>query len=215
MNVLVAWGNLAVSLLLILAYEVRAHRVSRRDPTHQARFINARMREAWAQVMGSQSGFEIVAVQALRNALMSATIAASTAALALMGALTLGGASLASGLGALHAGGIAPLHILLLALAIVLLFGSYVCSAMAMRYYGNATLVVSMPVASAERKRMNPLAVDYVQRAGLLYGWALRLFLMVVPAVAGIVTPYALVPATVVLLAGLWLFDQPAAVELE
>jgi hypothetical protein len=72
-----------------------------------------------------------------------------------------------------------------------------------------------MPVASTERQRMNPLAVDYVQRAGRLYSWALRLFLMVVPAVAGIVQPLALLPATVALLVALHFFDQPPAVVLE
>jgi hypothetical protein len=210
-----AWGSLALSLMMILVYEVRAHRLSRRDPTHQARFVNARMRSTWAEVMARQPGFEIVGVQALRNSLMSATVVASTAALALMGGLTLGGASLAAGLSHLPEGSVAPLHVLLVALAIGLLFASYVCSAMSMRYYGNATLVVSMPVASTERQRMNPLAVDYVQRAGRLYSWALRLFLMVVPAVAGVVQPLALLPATVALLVALHFFDQPPPVALE
>ena len=132
-----------------------------------------------------------------------------------MGALTLGGASLAGGMAHLPEGGIAPLHVLLVGLSIGLLFASYVCSAMSMRYYGNATLVVSMPVASAERQRMNPVAVDYVQRAGRLYSWALRLFLMVVPAVAGAVQPLVLLPSTVALLVALHFFDQPAAVELD
>jgi len=210
-----AWGSLGASLLLILFYEVRAHRVSRRDPTHQARFVNARMRATWVQAIAAQPGFEIVAVQALRNSLMAATVAASSAALALMAGLTLGGASLAAGLARLPEGGVAPLHVLMVALAIGLLFASYVCSAMSMRYLGNASLVVSMPAASAERKRMNPLAVDYVQRAGRLYGWALRLFLMVVPAVTGVVQPLALLPATMALLVALHFFDQPATVELD
>jgi hypothetical protein len=210
-----SWGSLALSLLMILVYEVRAHRLSRRDPTHQARFVNARMRATWAEVMARQPGFEIVGVQALRNSLMSATVVASTAALALMGGLTLGGASLAAGLSHLPEGSVVPLHVLLVALAIGLLFASYVCSAMSMRYYGNATLVVSMPVASTERQRMNPLAVDYVQRAGRLYSWALRLFLMVVPAVAGVVQPLALLPATVALLVALHFFDQPPAAALQ
>jgi hypothetical protein len=98
MNSIAAWGSLAVSLPLILFYEIHAHRVSKRDPTHQARFINSHMRASWVQAMSMQPGFEIVAVQALRNSLMSATVVASTAALALMASLTLGGASLASGL---------------------------------------------------------------------------------------------------------------------
>jgi hypothetical protein len=210
-----AWGSLLASLLLMLGYELHSHRKSRSDPAHQARFVNARMRATWAEVMATQPGFEIVAVQALRNSLMSATVVATTAALALMAGLTLGGASLASGLAQLPEGGVAPLHVLLLALAIGVLFASYVCSAMSMRYYGNATFVVSMPVASAERRRLNPLAVDYVQRAGRLYSWALRLFLMVVPAAAGVVQPLALLPATVALLVALHFFDQPAAVDTD
>jgi hypothetical protein len=215
MSPMLAWGSLIASLLLILGYELNAHRASRRDPAHQARFLNARMRATWAEVMAEQPGFEIVAVQALRNSLMSATITASTAALALTASLTLGGASLAAGLAHLPDGGVAPLQVVLGALAVVLLLASYVCATMSMRYYGNATLMVSLPVASAERKRLNPVVTDYVQRAGRLYSWALRLFLMVVPAVSGVVQPLALVPATVVLLVALHFFDQPAAVDAD
>ena len=209
-----AWGGLAASLLLVVAYEVRAHRLARRDPAHQARFVNSYMRRAWVQAMSVQPGFEIVAVQALRNSLMSATVVASTAALALMASLTLGGASLATGLAHPSGEGISLLHVVLGAGALGLLYASYVCSAMSMRYYGNATQVMSMPVASPERQRLNPLADDYVQRAGRLYSWALRLFLMVVPLVAGIVHPLSLVPATLALLIALHFFDQPTPVEI-
>jgi uncharacterized membrane protein len=214
MNTSTAWASLALSLLCIVFYEAHAHRVSKHDPTHQARFINSHMRMAWAQAMAVQPGFEIVAVQALRNTLMSATVVASTAALALIASLTLGGASLASGLAQPPGEGTRLVHVLLGATAVGLLFASFVCSAMSMRYFGNATLVVSMPVASPERKRLNPLAVHYVQRAGHLYSWSLRLFLMVVPAVAGIVHPLSLLPATVALLVALRFFDQPTPVEM-
>ena len=214
MNSIAAWGSLAVSLPLILFYEIHAHRVSKRDPTHQARFINSHMRASWVQAMSMQPGFEIVAVQALRNSLMSATVVASTAALALMASLTLGGASLASGLAQPPGEGIMLLHVLLGATAVGLLFASFVCSAMSMRYLGNATLVVSMPLASPERKRLNPLATHYVQRGGHLYSWSLRLFLMVVPTVTGFVHPLSLVTATVALLVALRFFDQPTQVEI-
>ena len=214
MNLLLAWGGLLVSLALILGYEVAAHRARRRDPAHQARFINARVRAAWAAAMSAQPGFEIVAVQALRNSLMSATNTASTASLALMGALTLGGATIASGLQhPLDHGGPA-LPIVLGSVVLLLLLTSYICASMSIRYYGNATFVMSMPVGSPERQRLNPVATDYVARAGSLYSWGLRLFLMTIPAIAGIVHAYALVPATLVLLVALRFFDQPTEVEL-
>ena len=89
------------------------------------------MRASWVQAMSMQPGFEIVAVQALRNSLMSATVVASTAALALMASLTLGGASLASGLAQPPGEGIMLLHVLLGATAVGLLFASFVCGSVA------------------------------------------------------------------------------------
>ncbi|ODU08866.1 MAG: hypothetical protein ABS84_11485 [Rubrivivax sp. SCN 71-131] len=209
MNAWLEWGGLAASVGVVAGYEYYAHLAGRRNPLRQARFINARMRGEWARAVMSQSGFEVVAVQALRNTLMSSTIAASTAALALMAALTIGGASIYAGLSHWPTGGVGPLHVVMGALVVALLFASYTCSAMSMRFYGNATLIVSMPVASPERQRLNPVASHWVQRAGALYSWSLRLFLMVVPAVAGVVHPLALVPATLVLLVALHFFDQP------
>jgi len=48
-------------------------------------------------------------------------------------------------------------------------------------------------------------------RAGrLLYSWGLRFFLIVVPLVAGIVSPLAMLPMTLVLVSVLWFFDRPA-----
>ena len=50
----------------------------------------------------------------------------------------------------------------------MVLFASYVCSAMAMRFYGHASFVMSMPVASPERQALNPLAaLRRDQQAGL------------------------------------------------
>jgi hypothetical protein len=203
------WGGLAASVSAVAAYEYRAHVAGRRRSLRQARFINARMRDAWVQAMSTQPGFEVVAVQALRNALMAATIAASTAALALMAALTIGGASIYAGLSHWPRGGLGPLHVVLGTLVVVLLFASYTCAAMSMRFFSHATMIVAMPVASPERQRFNPVATHWVQRAGALYSWSLRLFLMVVPTVAGIVHPSALMPATLALLVALHYFDQP------
>lgn len=159
MNRTIAWGSLALSLMLILFCEVHAHRVSKRDPTHQARFINSHLRMALGAGDSERPGFEIAAVQALRNSLMSATVVAPAAALGLMASFTLGGVSLASGLAQTPGESMLLLHVLLGATAVGLLFASFVCSAMSMRYFGNATLVVSMPVPSPERELLNPLAI--------------------------------------------------------
>lgn len=208
MNTLVSWAGFLVSVLMLVAYEWRIHHVGQREPHRLARYANARLRMHWVVSLADKPGFEIVAVQALRNSLMAASISASTAALAVMGALSLAGASLAANI--TRWSGENALHTTLQALLIGLLFASYVCSAMSTRHYSHASFIMSMPCDRPERAQLNPSAQIHVRRAGLMYSWGLRLFLMVLPVVAGIVHPMAMLPATALLLIGLVLFDQPA-----
>ena len=96
------------------------------------------------------------------------------------------------------------------------LFASYVCSAMAMRYFNHAGFAMSLPVGSARRKQREPMAADYVRRAGLLYSWGLRFFLFVSPLVAGMISPYAMPFAAAALVFVLRKFDRgPASMARE
>ena len=133
-------------------------------------------------------------------------IAASTAALALMGTVSLASGTLESATFV----GTPPLRIVLEILLMATLFASYVCSAMSMRYFSHAGFVMSMPVAAAERPALNPMAKEYVKRAGLLYSWALRFFLIISPLVVGIVRPVGMPFMTIALVIALWIFDRPA-----
>jgi uncharacterized membrane protein len=205
---IIAWVFFTLSLMLLVGYEWRIHRIGQLQPERLARYANAKLRMHWVGSMADKPGFEIVAVQALRNSLMAASISASTAALAVMGALSMLGASLFSNL--TRWSGENALTTVLQAMLVGLLFASYVCSAMSTRHYSHASFVMSMPVGQPERQALNPAAAQHVRRAGLMYSWGLRLFLMVLPVVAGIVHPLAMLPATALLLVGLVLFDQPA-----
>jgi len=205
MNEGTRWIAFASSALAFLAYEGWSIWLGRRHPERLARSTHARMRVSWVAALGRQPGFEIVAVQALRNSLMSATIAASTAALALVATVTLASGNIASTVASGKTTARAVLEILLMAC----LFASYVCSAMAMRYFSHAGFVMSMPVTAPEREPLNPMAAEYVERAGLLYSWGLRFFLMVAPLVAGIVSWLAMPPMTAALIAVMWFFDRP------
>jgi len=202
------WLSFTFSVLMLLAYEWHVHHIGKRNPEKLARYANARLRMHWVGTLANKPGFEIVAVQALRNSLMAASISASTAALAVMGALSMSGASLASNL--TRWSGENALHTTLQGLLVGVLFASYVCSAMSTRHYSHASFIMSMPCDLQERAHLNPSAATHVRRAGLMYSWGLRLFLMVMPVVAGIVHPMAMLPAAALLLIGLILFDQPA-----
>lgn len=205
------WMGFWLSVALLAAYEIRSYWIGRRTPSRTARSAHVQLRIDWVSALSATPGFEIVAVQTLRNSLMSATIAASTAALALMASVTLAGTTLTAGMAHLGGSGLA-LRPVLDAMLMLALFASYVCSAMAMRYFNHAGFVMSMPVAAAQRQPLNPMAAEYVERAGLLYSWGLRFFLMIAPLVAGSVNALALLPVTVILLIALWFFDRPAEV---
>lgn len=182
------WAGLVLGCIIVLLYELRVLVMGRREPERVARAAHARMRADWVRALAEKPGFEIVAVQTLRNSLMSATISASTAALCMMGAVSLAGTQLAAGLHTLRPSAMAPLDILGPALMVVL-FSSFVCSALSMRYYNHAGFAMSMPAGSPERMALGPLATDYLTRAGYLYGWGLRTFLMVAPLVGASSTP--------------------------
>jgi hypothetical protein len=206
------WLALALGLLILLLYEGRVVWIGRRAPHRVARDVHAQMRADWVRALAEKPGFEIVAVQTLRNSLMSATITASTAALCLMGAVTLGGSRLAAGLAGVHAPhDLLPLELLQL-LLMATLFASFVCSTLSMRYYNHVGFAMSLPAGSPQRQAVVGLAVDYIERAGYLYGWSLRSFLSVAPLVVGIVNPVLLPPACVCLVWVLWQFDKPGAI---
>ena len=207
MELILPWAALVASVLLIGGYELRLWATERRNPQSTARAAHAALREEWVRALSSQSGSEIVAVQTLRNSLMSATISASTAALALMGTLSLSAPGAGRGLDLFNTNRLSP-GLMLELMLLTTLFASYVCSATAMRYFSHAGFVMSLPVASSQRQARLPTAIDYVRRAGSLYGWGLRLFFLVAPIIAGLIHPFAMPLASLGLVLVLRSLDQ-------
>jgi hypothetical protein len=204
-----AWGALLASVAFMAGYEVWLLRRGRMRPELFARSANAQIRAAWVENLQSQPGFEIVAVQTLRNSLMSATIVASTAALALLGTISLASASFSQGILVGGVVSIPPRRVIELLLMLTL-FASFVSSSMAMRFYNHAGFIMSMPAGSPGRTHFNPMALAYVQRAGLHYSWGLRFFLLVAPLMVGVVNTMLMPWMTLALVLVLNYFDRPA-----
>ena len=202
------WLASLLTVVILLAYEGTLVWVQRKNPTRLARAAHANLREHWFAAISRQPGSEILAVQTLRNALMSASMTASTAALGLMGAATLAAPSLNASLAAdVFAGHVSARLMLELAL-MTILFVSLVCSAMAVRYYNHAGFIAGMPVGSAERRQWSSNGSAYVRRAGLLYSWGLRHLLLVAPLLAAIAHPLAGPLAAALVVMALIGFDQ-------
>ena len=200
------WLQAFLTVSILLLYEGALLLMQQRSPMWLARLAHADLREQWLAALSDHPGSEVLAVQTLRNSLMAATMTASTAALGLMGAVTLAAPSLNTTFGdasSAHFTARLALELVLM----MLLFSSLVCSAMAARYYNHAGFICAMPVNSQARQRWAPIGGVYLRRAGLLYSWGLRNLLMVAPILAFIVYPWAGPAAAIIVVAALISFD--------
>ena len=205
-----AWLATLVTIAVLLAYEVMLTVAQRRHPERMARSAHATLREDWFTAVSQQKGSEILAVQTLRNSLMSATMTASTAMLGLIGTVTLAAPSLhASFSEAAVLPSVTPRLVLEL-LLLTALFASLVCSAMAVRYYNHVGFISGMPVESEARMRWADAGAAYVRRAGLLYSWGLRHLILVAPILACLLHPLAGPIAAVLVVVVLVRFDGVA-----
>ena len=211
MNELLAWLATLATFAVLLAYEVVLTVAQRRRPDRMARSAHAALREDWFIAVSEQKGSEILAVQTLRNSLMSATMTASTAMLGLIGTVTLAAPSLHASFGeAVMLPSVTPRLVLEL-LLLALLFASLVCSAMAVRYYNHVGFISGMPVESVARRHWAEAGIAYVRRAGVLYSRGLRHLILVAPILACLLHPLAGPLAAVLVVVVLVRFDQVAA----
>ncbi len=209
METVITWGIATAIVVIVLGYEVALAFAQHRQPERLARTAHATLREDWFAAVSAQAGSEILAVQTLRNSLMSATMTASTAVLGLMGTLTLAAPSLHASFGDGASGwpNFTP-RLAMELMVIALLFVSLVSSVMAVRYYNHAGFIGGMPVESEARRRWAPAGTAYVRKAGVLYGWGLRQLILIVPMVAFILHPLAGLVGALGVVAALLNFDR-------
>lgn len=211
-----AWVAALATMAVIVGYEAWLAIAQRRRPHALARSAHASLREDWFEAVSAERGSEVLAVQTLRNSLMSASMTASTAVLGLMGSITLAAPSLHASLAAerTEAAMLTPRLAMELVL-LLLLFSSLASSVMAVRYYTHASFIGGMPVSSPARRRWVAAGTAYVRRAGLLYSWSLRNLLLIAPVVAFILQPLAGPVAAVLVVAVLSVFDRAASAPAE
>jgi hypothetical protein len=157
-----------------------------------------------------QPGSEILAVQPLRNSLMSATVVASTAALALLGSFSVGLPFLVHGTSL----DLSQARALLLLVLMLALFASLLSAALATRLFNHAGFMLSFPAGSDDRLGMSELAADYLRRAGHHYGRSLHVMLLLAPLLVGMLAPLAMPFATVAWLVALMVIYDRAPPQL-
>ncbi len=163
------------------------------------------LRLDWLQALAEQGSTEVLAVQTIRNSLMSCTMTATTATLAFMGGVTLLHGDWASrNLQAQQT--ILYLH----ALAVLMVLGlAFITSMLAARQWHHAGFVAGMPVGSPQRAQWLEVGQTSLRRAGRYYAASVRLMMWCVPLLLVGLFPWAGLTCAALLLALLMLhIDQ-------
>jgi uncharacterized membrane protein len=199
------WLALLLSLGLVTGYEMHFQSRSRRYPLHYARTAHARLRTRWVHELMQKPGLELLAIQTIRNSVMSATVTASTAVLALMGGVTM----LSNRLGAegLHAITLGPKAVAA-ALLMVILFATFVLSAMAVRFFNHAGYLMGSQAQGSARAAVSDLAARYMVRAGNYYSQGMRTLLWLMPPALGLISLWLMPPAVLLLIVVMTWFDR-------
>lgn len=199
------WLPLFLSIGLMGAYELRFRSHSRRHPLQYARTVHARIRTRWVHELMQKPGSELLAIQTIRNSVMSSTVIASTAVLALMGVVTVLSNRLGSeGLQAMTFGPRAVVAALLMAI----MFTTFVLSAMAVRFFNHAGYLMGSQAQGDARIAISDLAARYMVRAGNYYSQGMRTLLWLTPAATGLVSLWLMPPAAVALIYVMAWFDR-------
>lgn len=199
------WLPLLFSLGVMTSYELWFRSRSRRFPLQFARSVHASIRTRWVHELMQKPGSELLAIQTIRNSVMSATVTASTAVLALMGIVTV----LSNRLGpdGLHALTFSPKTIVA-SLLIAIMFATFVFSAMAVRFFNHAGYLMGSQAQGTARTAISDLAARYVVRAGNYYSQGMRTLLWLTPAATGLLNIWLMIPAATVLIYVMVWFDR-------
>ena len=208
MNNAHTWIAALTTIAVLIAYEALQALLRWRTPERVARTSHTRLREEWFAAVSGHPGSELLAVQTLRNSLMSATMTASTAVLGLVATVSLAAPSLHARFNDPDGLVLITPSLMLELVLLSLLFASLVCSAMAVRYYNHAGFIIGMPSESPARQRWNDAGRVCVRRGGVLYSWGLRYLVLVAPILAAALHPYAGPPAALLVVCVLYGFDR-------
>ena len=202
------WGLDALCFALLVGYMLYASGASRRHPecTHQGR--SNRLRRAWVESVRAGSK-DALAIETLRNWVMSTTLFASTCILIGLGiiSMTFAGLDLAEPSQALSwvPSNVDIVRVKLLLLA-ALFFAGFMQFLLALRYYNQAGFVINLPDGFFNGPPAQPIAAT-LDRAGDYYNRGTRVFILAVPFVLWLIGPDWFLGGVLIALLLLYRFD--------
>ncbi len=197
-----------LGLSLLLAYHWRLSRVYRLTPERTTRGRADRLRRVWVEAVRARNG-DILAIQTLRNWVMTASIFASTTIMIGLGLVAasfqgLNMANLSHAVSFLPVGGdLARLKLLILA---ILFFNAFLRFVTALRFYNHTGFLINLPANIFVRVAEDEIA-ETLNRAAGNYNRGSRTFLITIPFVLWLVGPDWFLLGVFITLFSLWRFD--------
>ena len=192
---------LVASTALVVGYYLFLWRRARRDPHFTIHGVNEAARTRWVEHVMANPSRDVMAVQTLRNFTMAATFMASSAALLILGTLTLTGQgeTLAKTWHAANVGGSSAPEIWIVKIMVLLcaFIVAFFAFAWTVRLLNHVVFMINVPDA-ASLPGLGPRHVAHrLVRAGHFYSVGIRAFLLAVPLAFWLFGPLYLFVATV------------------
>ncbi|MEO1766038.1 DUF599 domain-containing protein [Thiobacter aerophilum] len=206
-----------VSAAMVAGYYLFLHFKGRSDPTYTIHRVNALARRLWVENVMRNPNKDVMAVQTLRNFIMGSSLMASTAALLVMGTLTLSGQAdnIAQSWHALSLGGSysSQLWILKVMLLLVDFIVAFFAFALSIRLANHVLFMVNIPAHDAHHSLAPRAVARRLNRAGHMFAVGMRAFFFAIPLVFWLFGPWYLLLASTTLVFTLHHLDRSDSLE--
>lgn len=204
--------SLIASIAVVAGYYYFLHLKVQSDPTYTIHGVNALARKLWVENIMRNQSKDVMAVQTLRNFIMAPSLMASTAALLIIGTLTLSGQAenIAHSWHSLSVGGShsTELWILKVMLLLVDFIVAFFAFAMSVRLANHVLFMVNVPEHDAHHNLSSSAVARRLHRAGAMFAIGMRAFFFAVPLVFWLFGPYFLVLSSIGLVMALYRLDR-------
>lgn len=202
----------AISAAVVAAYYGFLNMKVRANPTYTIHGVNALARSLWVEHIMRNPSRDIMAVQTMRNFIMGSSLMASTAALLIIGTLTLSGQAenIAQSWHALSLKGSFATELWIIKVMFLLLdfIVAFFAFAMSVRLANHVVFMVNVPEHGAHHNLSPKAVARRLHRAGNMFAVGMRAFFFAVPLVFWLFGPYFLLLSSVALVIALYHLDR-------
>ncbi|MDP2058071.1 MAG: DUF599 domain-containing protein, partial [Thiobacillus sp.] len=174
--------------------------------------VNALARTLWVENIMRNNNKDVMAVQTLRNFLMGSSLMASTAALLIIGTLTLSGQAenIAQNWHALSFKGSFATELWIVKVMFLLLdfIVAFFAFTMSVRLTNHVVFMVNVPEHDAHHNLSPKAVARRLHRAGSMFAIGMRAFFFAVPLVFWLFGPYFLLISSIFLVLALYRLDR-------